>query len=106
MQYPQDFVEKAKRMYPNWIELHELLDAGSSLVGHMLYQARVYNMPLTTILNATSLEELQDAAKRAKAGHELADDWSNIWEAHKKHIDAQILKSIEELKQLIREGRN
>ena len=94
--YPESFVKKAQRVYPSWGKLHELIQKGSASVGHMLLEAREYNIPLATILAADSLEELKDKAQRMKEGQELALEWHAIIEAHRSANRKKVLKEIEE----------
>jgi hypothetical protein len=97
MQYPKEFVEKAKRIYPNWNRLHELLDNGSQFVGRMLYDSQSSGtVPLVMILNAKSLEELQEYARNEQEKSSLYVEWNLIYEQHRKDYNAKVLDAIEQ----------
>ena len=39
MNYPEDFVSRCKKAYPDWKELHEKLDSGDVMAGRYLDDA-------------------------------------------------------------------
>lgn len=39
MKYPEDFKKHVKKVYPNWEELHNLMEDGDILVGRYLYDS-------------------------------------------------------------------
>jgi len=39
MKYPEDFKKDVKKVYPNWKELHHLMDDGDIIVGRYLYDS-------------------------------------------------------------------
>ena len=82
MQYPKEFVEKCKAIYPDWKELHEGLANGSDFVGRYLDDSRYGVISTNEILKATSLEELQAKAHRAKAKEEIYGEWGTLYQAH------------------------
>lgn len=81
MFYPEDFKQRVKKAYPNWEKLHEELDCGEvSSVGLRLHDsiATPY-FTLDKILEATSLEELKEEAKREQEKIELYLEWEKIF---------------------------
>ena len=97
MEYPKHFVDKAKRLYPNWQKLHELLDKGSPFVHSLLYEARPDgNVSLARVLNAETLEELQEYARTQIEKEELYLEWLNIREEYRRNKNAERLREIEE----------
>ena len=97
MEYPKNFVDKAKRLYPNWQKLHELLDKGSPFVHSMLYEARPDGtMSFARVLNAESLEELQEYARTEIEKEELYQQWLIIREEYRDKRNAERLREIEE----------
>ena len=64
MKYPETFIAKCKRVFPNWTQLHKCLDKGSPSVGRMINEcAEQTTFHYNEILRATSLEELQQKAE-------------------------------------------
>lgn len=97
MQYPEKFISKAKRLYPNWQKLHELLDKGSPFVHSLLYEARNDGtVSFARVLNAETLEELQEYVKREIEKEELYQEWLIIREECRKNSNAAKLKQIED----------
>jgi hypothetical protein len=100
MEYPKEFVEKAKRLYPNWKRLHELLDKGSPFVNTLLREARPVNsISFAKVLNAKSLEELQEYAKLELERSELYLEWDTIYGNYRRSRNAERLREIEEAHQ-------
>ena len=97
IEYPKHFVDKAKRLYPNWQKLHELLDKGSPFVHSLLYEARPdSNISFARVLNAESLEELQEYVRTEIEKEELYLEWLTIRETYSKKRNAERLREIEE----------
>ena len=97
LQYPQEFVAKAKRLYPNWQKLHELLDKGSPFVHGLLLEARPeYNVSFTRVLNAESLEDLQEYVRTEIEKEELYLEWTVIYDECKRERNSERLREIEE----------
>lgn len=97
MEYPKHFVDKAKRLYPNWQKLHELLDKGSPFVHSLLYEARPDgHVSLARVLNAETLEELQEYARAEIEKEELYLEWLTIREDYRRIKNAERLREIEE----------
>ena len=36
MKYPQEFIDRCKKAYPNWEKLHEMLESGNDFAGRYL----------------------------------------------------------------------
>lgn len=79
MFYPKDFKARVKKAYPNWEELHQRLESGDVFVGRYLDDSSSTSLSLDTILNATSLEELQEKARLAQEKVELYREWSKLY---------------------------
>ncbi len=79
MFYPEDFKTRVKKAYPNWEDLHRRLDSGDVFVGRYLDDNSTTSLSLDTILNATSLEKLQEKARTAQEKVELYREWSNLY---------------------------
>jgi hypothetical protein len=95
IKYPKAFIEKAKRVYPEWNSLHNLLDSGSQFVGRMLYEAQPSGqIAIVRVLNAESLEELQEYARNEVAKAELYAEWTAIYNQHRKDYNANMLNKI------------
>lgn len=97
MEYPKNFVEKAKRLYHNWQKLHELLDKGSPFVHSLLYKARPNGtISFARVLNAESLEELQEYARTEIEKEELYLEWLVIRDEYRRNKNAERLIEIKE----------
>ena len=97
LQYPKEFIEKAKRIYPNWTHLHELLDKGSPFVHRLLYDAQPSgNISIARVLNAESLEELQEFARLEEEKTALYIEWTKVYDECRRKSNIQKLKEIEE----------
>ena len=79
MFYPEDFKTRVKKAYPNCEELHLGLDSGDVFIGRYLDDSSPTSLSLDTILNATSLEELQEKARLAQEKVELYCEWSKLY---------------------------
>ena len=80
--YSQEFVDKCKAAFPNEIDLHGALDAGSELVGFYLKE-KPEAISNDDILNAKTLEELQGRAAFIKLKAELYQEWCGFKEPPK-----------------------
>ena len=97
LQYPKSFVDKAKRLYPNWQKLHELLDNGSPFVHSLLRDARPeYNVSFARVLNAESLEDLHEYVRMEIEKEELWLEWTVIYDECKRKKNSERLREIEE----------
>ena len=74
MKYPEKFIAKCRRVYPNWTQLHKCLEKGSISVSRMLSECKTTTFHYNEILRATSLEELQEQAQLMKDRCELVHD--------------------------------
>lgn len=97
MEYSKEFIDKTKKLYPNWQKLHELLDKGSPFVGNLLHEAQPSGgLSLAVILNAESLEDLQELARNEVEKLSLYPEWMMLREEYRRNKNAQILQEIEE----------
>lgn len=76
--YPANFVAKAKKLYPNWTELHQALASGSELVGRYLDDSCDGKLDCREVMKAESLREVKAMAKRELAKVELYSEWCEL----------------------------
>ena len=81
MQYPPEFIEKVKRAFPTWKEMHEKLEAGAPIVGRYLSD----NSPdqdafvlAQLILNPEKLDEAKIEAEKIILKRTLWHDWRKL----------------------------
>jgi len=79
--YPQEFIDKCKKVYPDWTDLHTKLTEGWTFVGRYLDDARCGSISTKKILAATSLEELKEEARHCLESEHLYAEWCDIYEA-------------------------
>jgi hypothetical protein len=79
MEYPKEFIEKCKAVYPTWTQLHELLEAGNDFAGRFLDDSQ-HSAKVSTkeILEAKTLEEIQVKAKIVQAKTDLYSEWGKL----------------------------
>lgn len=82
MVYSEEFKEKCKAMYPNSDWLHEALEKGFDEVGHYLCDSSRKGISFEDVLNASTLEKLQEKAKIGVARRKLYSEWVEIWRAY------------------------
>jgi len=75
MAYSESLIREVKELYPDSVEMHNLADSGNAFLGRYLDDSSPTGIPLDTILLATSLDELQTIARRAKRKVELYHKW-------------------------------
>ncbi len=75
MAYTKELIAEVKELYPDSKEMHKLADEGSVWLGRYLDDSSPRAVPLDTVLNATSLEELQKIARLYKRKSELYGKW-------------------------------
>ena len=86
MFYPEDFKKRVKEIYPERKDLHRMLEYGLLIVGQILDDAAPKGMNFEEVLNATSLEELQESARLQKAKYDLYLEWCELNNANKYKI--------------------
>lgn len=79
MFYPEEFKARCKKAYPDNEVLHEKLEEGSEWVGRYLDDGADGKLPVDTILEATSLEELQALAQVEKEKRSLYAEWCGMY---------------------------
>ena len=80
MFYSKDFKTRVKKAYPNFKELHRSLECGNDYtVGLYLSENSSSSISITTVLEATSLKELQNKAKAEKEKVELYKEWCELY---------------------------
>ena len=80
MQYPPEFIAECKRLYPDWPALYKRIEEGASIVGRYLDDTRMTGLPFAAILAATTLESLQERARRMIDEQALYQRWCELYE--------------------------
>ena len=93
MKYPEAFINKCKRLYPEWIQLHKCLDNGSPCIAPMLKECGPQTFHFNEILNAKSLEELQQKARLMKERKELIKECEEVIEQCRKETNDRYLEA-------------
>jgi len=83
MKYPQEFIAKAKALFPTWQSLHDALDSQSPFVGRYLDDNRYLDISAKDILEAKTLDELKERALKSNAISELYIEWLDLY--HKQN---------------------
>lgn len=81
MEYPKEFVDAAKKAFPEWKVLHGALDTGSPAVGHILSNAKEWRPSPKSILDALDqgrTEDIRKEAERHTVAHDLFVQWSAL----------------------------
>jgi hypothetical protein len=89
MEYPKTFVEKVKKEFPNWKEMHKHLDAGSSFVGRYLDDSSNFEMSAEAIVKAFNEGREQEVKKHAEEvlrKQKLYSEWGKLYDAYLKDI--------------------
>ena len=81
MNYPQSFKDKCKRTFPSWEELHSHAEQGHEIVGRYLDDSNNGSISVKIVLDARTLDELKELAKRETGKMELYSEW---WELYRK----------------------
>jgi len=77
MQYPDEFKAEARRVYPTWTELHQKIEAGSSIVGRYLDDSCGSLSP-HKILACFTIEEAHALAQTYLDRHDLYNQWIDL----------------------------
>jgi hypothetical protein len=97
MVYPEKFIEKAKNLYPEWGQLHELFEQGSLSTLTLLDEKRpTGTITVATILNTTTIEELHELANSEIAKVEFYIEVLVFVEEYRKNHNKQLRQSIRE----------
>ncbi len=75
--YSREFIEKVKRAYPDNTEIHKLADNNNYLLGRYLDDGRGH-ITHKEVLQAESLEKIQDKAKQIEEREKLYSEWYRI----------------------------
>lgn len=78
MIYPEEFKQQCREAFPENKELSMLLDSGSRMVGAFLEQVAPTGVDFDVVINATSLEELKEFAKKQKKIASLRKQWLKL----------------------------
>ena len=75
VKYSTEFVDKVKRVYPDFKEMHERADNNDYFLGRYLCDSSPQGVSISSILSATSLEELKAYAKECQERIDLYKEW-------------------------------
>ncbi len=81
MIYPKDFVDKAKKAFPDWGQLHQWLDSNNPAVGRALADA-----PSLTTLSG------EEVLQRWRAGGTLAEVEAEMNDLKAKNLELEALR--------------
>lgn len=87
MFYPEDFKARVKKAYPTYGLLHQKMENGEDFPVVLRLQEIVVSQKFSIkkILEATSLEELQDEAREVQEKVNLCFEWEKLFHQQKKH---------------------
>jgi hypothetical protein len=91
MNYPQEFIDKCKEVYPTWDDLHRLLDSGNRFAGRLLDDGccgddEPTNKQILECKNIDELKLLQAKAKKYQDRAQLYYDWCKLDDAQTPKI--------------------
>ncbi len=84
MTYPDDFIRKVEKCFPNLQMLHERLEEGNCDIGMLLY-SNIPEITANEILNATSLEKLKEKAREILEKEETYEEWLKLCKQQSIH---------------------
>lgn len=86
MFYPEKFKKRCKEVYPWHEELHKFVESGDHIVGRILEDGLADQISYDDILNANSLDELKERAKKGKEKELLYEEWRKLNNANRFRI--------------------
>lgn len=84
MKYPQEFIDKCKKVYPIFKDLHKHLEVGSEFVGRYLDDSREESISLDELLgfvNKNNIAGLVKKIEKCKEKNELYYEWDRLYDA-------------------------
>jgi hypothetical protein len=87
--YPEEFVKRVKEEFPDWDELHKLLDANDEFAGRLLDDNSNGKIEPEDVVQAISqndaegLQKLKDEAEKIILRKGLYAEWLRIYRAWK-----------------------
>jgi len=75
MSYTQELIDGVKEVYSDSKEMNELAESGNAFLGRYLDDSQSNSINIKTILEAKTLEELQDKARAYQKGVDLYRMW-------------------------------
>lgn len=75
MAYTKDLINEVKELYPNSYEMHKHAESGSVWLGRYLDDSSPTGISIQEVLNATSLQALQEKARLAQRKIDLYKKW-------------------------------
>jgi len=79
--YPQDFIDKIKNEYPDWLYLHDLLNNGDESAGNYLaHDFQSYYVYPHIIIQSSNFEELKEMAAKYLRRQEIYFEWLAIYD--------------------------
>ena len=85
--YPNELIAEVRELYPDSLDMIELAESGSWMLGRYLDDSSMSEMPMVRILSATSLGELQKEAHLAIRKCELYDKWCDLYKLKQQKED-------------------
>lgn len=86
MYYPEDFKQRCRELYPNYIFLHQALEEGHPIVGSCLLESRLdYGIPAEEINPEDSQETIKE--KRGK----LFSEWNRL-EKEQRYLSTFVIR--------------
>jgi len=80
MNYTEDFKKEVKELYPDFPEMHKLLDNGGTFLGRYLDDSCEGSISIKDILDATNLEDLQEKARYMQRKVNLYIKWCQLYD--------------------------
>ena len=87
MNYPEDFKKEVKEVYPDFPEIHKLLDNGGDFLGRYLDDSSGTSISIKDILDATNLEDLQERARKMQRKVKLYIKWCQLYDNKNDYDD-------------------
>lgn len=86
MNYPQDFIDEVKAVYPDWADAHKMAANGNAFLGRLLDDASCDSITVKEILEATSLDELKKKALILKRKFSLYQWWGRLYDQRRQSV--------------------
>lgn len=87
MKYSKQLIDEVKELFPNSYDTIRHAEAGNEILGRFLDDSCHSSIPISIILEASSLEHLKALATREKRKIELYRKWGKEWDAQKAVIN-------------------
>ena len=87
MEYPKKFKDRCKKIYPDWDDLHDMLNREQTLAGRYLCDSSLSNIPIKAVLNFVrnkDMNGLKEMCDRELEKLELYVEWQKLYDAEFK----------------------